>query len=87
MRQRPVVVSLSQDGRYLAVAMQDDQTIAVHDLQRGHGQYLSGHTAPIAMISFTTGARSLVTGGHDGRVIIWSRQDDVFLDRVPDSQR
>lgn len=84
--QRPVVASLSEDGRYLAAAMHD-QRIAVYDLQRRRTQYLRGHAARIAMISFTTGARSLVTADHGARVILWPRPDDVFLDRAPDRYR
>lgn len=81
--QRPLVAALSQDGRYLAVAMRN-RDIAVHDLQRGRAQHLSGHTDRIAMIAFTADARALVTGDYDNRVIVWPRQrDDVsdgFLD-------
>jgi hypothetical protein len=84
--QRPLVATLSQDGRYLAVAMRR-WAIAVHDLQRGRTQHLTGHTDRIAMIAFTTDARSLVTSDYDNRVIVWPRRDDVFLDLAPDRRR
>jgi hypothetical protein len=64
-----------------------DRDIAVHELQRGRVQHLGGHTDRIAMITFSTGARSLVTGDHYNRVILWPRRDDVFLDRTPGRPR
>ena len=84
--QRPLVASLSQDGRYLAVAMRN-RDIAVHDLQRGRVQHLSGHADRIAMISFTTGAGSLVTSDYDNRVIFWPRREHEFLDLAPHQRR
>ena len=84
--QRPLVAALSQDGRYLAAAMRN-RDIAVHDLQRGRVQHLSGHAERVAMISFTTGAGSLVTSDYDDRVIFWPRREHEFLDLAPYQRR
>jgi hypothetical protein len=84
--QRPLVATLSQGGRYLAVAMRN-RAIAVHDLQHGRVQHLSGHTDRVAMIAFTADTRSLVTSDHDNRVIVWPRRDEIFLDLAPDRRR
>ena len=84
--QRPVVASLSQDGRYLALATEDHH-VALHDLTRERVQYLRGHTDAISTIAFTDGSQALVSGDHDNRVIIRPRRDDHFIDLAPGQRR
>jgi hypothetical protein len=80
--QRPITASLSQDGRYLAMAT-EGHDVALHDLTRRRVRYLGGHTDVITTIAFTDGAQSLVTGDHDNRVLIRPRRDELFVDLVP----
>jgi hypothetical protein len=84
--QRPIVASLSQHGRYLAMATEGYE-VALHDLGRKRVQYLGGHTDVIATVAFTDGAQSLVSGDHDNRVIIRPHRDDHFVDLAPDQHR
>lgn len=83
---RPVVATLSQDGRFLAVATEEND-IAVHDLERGRVQYLdseNGHVAGrLALLAFGDDAGSLLSSGIDGRVIMRPRRGQHFLPLEP----
>lgn len=79
---RPIVASLSPDGRFMAMATEGNE-VALHDLARRRVQYLGGHTDVIATMAFTGDAQSLITADHDNRVIMRPRRDDHFLDLAP----
>lgn len=87
---RPVVAALSQDGRFLAVATEDND-IAVHDLERGRVQYLDredGHVAGrLALLAFDDSADSLLSSDAGGRVIVRPRRDRHFLQLAPGRRR
>lgn len=87
---RPIVASLSEDGRFLAAATEDND-IAVHDLDRGRVQYLVGEddrrVGRVALLAFAGGAESLLSSDEEGRVIVRPRRDRHFLELAPDPRR
>ena len=75
--QQDAVADISDDGRFVAVALAG-RDIAVHDIERGEVQRLGGHTDAIAALRFGPGARFLASGDFDNRVIVRFRGSDGF---------
>jgi WD40 repeat protein len=65
-------MALSRDGRWLAVAPFDDASIQIMDLnERRWIHPLQSHRRFVQTIIFTDDSRRLVSGGADGKVVIW----------------
>ena len=79
--QGPAVADISDNGRFVAIALQSKE-IAVHDIEGRGVQRLSGHTDRISTIRFGPGGSFLVSGDFDNRVIVRFRGADGFVERL-----
>ncbi|ACY18204.1 hypothetical protein [Haliangium ochraceum] len=71
--QRPLMLTHSPSGRFVAIALADKR-IAVHDIEQRSVQFMSGHTGSITALRFTDGDAALITGDDDNRVVVSPRQ-------------
>jgi WD40 repeat protein len=89
----PSAAAISPDGSTVVLGMQNGSvwfvTAATGRARRASG----GHGASVAAVAFAPGARTAVTAGGDGRVILWdlrAREQAVVLpgpaERVQDAQ-
>jgi hypothetical protein len=79
--QDPVVADISDDGRFVALALASRE-IAVHDVDGGGVQRLPGHTDRISALRFGPDAEYLVSGDFDNRVIVRFRVGGGFAENV-----
>jgi len=75
---RPGQLSLSHDGRLLALRHRRKQVLVI-DLERGERQLLRGHTDTVCLVRFIAGGRVLVTADDDNRVRFWPRSGDRII--------
>ncbi len=76
----PDSVALSDDGRFLAYALNRYQ-VMVNDLVSGDTTLFSGHTDPVNLVRFAANDTLLITADRDNRVFIRPRVGDTFVDR------
>ncbi|MBN4049983.1 WD40 repeat domain-containing protein, partial [bacterium AH-315-M10] len=73
LKMNPAVscIALSRDGRWLALGSRDHK-IYLRDLDRKASmKTLSGHKTTIVSLGFSQDGKRLVSGGDEGRVILW----------------
>ncbi len=84
-----VDVQLSPDGRYLATASANDETVRIWDLKAGaEREVLRGHNAVPMRLAFSADSQRLAVGVADGSISSWrlhedvsrpNQQDEIFL--------
>jgi len=84
-----VDVSISPDGRFLATASANDETVRIWDLKTGVERVvLRGHTAVPMRVAFSADSQRVAVGIADGNVSSWrlrenvsrpDQQDEIFL--------
>ncbi|MBX9626349.1 MAG: hypothetical protein K2X82_21295, partial [Gemmataceae bacterium] len=78
---------ISADGRWLAVTGPGEAGVRVWDWAAPHGQsrdlWLSGHAGKVTDLVFTPDGKYLLTGGHDGTVLVWDVGQFGRRSRVP----
>jgi WD40 repeat protein len=78
-------ISLSPDGRLLALAS-PDRTVTVRNLNENHTAYvLRGDTAPMNDVAFSPTRSWIATASQDGDVRIWSAGNGQLLRILPNS--
>lgn len=63
-------IAVSADARFVGVAS-DENLLRVFGADCGMLAELEGHGMPVASLDFTTNGRLAVSGGEDGRIIVW----------------
>ena len=64
-------LAVSKDGKF-AVTGSWDRTVRLWDLNTGLTVRTFKHTSPVNAVVFADGDQSIVAGGHDGKVQVWS---------------
>src|SRR6202008_5087002 len=77
---RPVVFTLSPDGRFLAAAR--EAGITLFEVETGQPVLdLAGHPQGVACLAFRPDGDRLVSGGTDGSVLVWSLAPTAAKDK------
>ena len=80
---------ISADGRWLAWTDRDRVRVREWAVPRGRTRdvWLAGHVGPVNHVAFTPDGKYLLTGGHDGTILVWDvarfeRRSRVTADRT-----
>jgi WD40 repeat protein len=75
-------VAISPDGRLLA-ASSDDAIIRLFETETGRlvGE-LKGHDAKVKTVLFHPDGTSLVSGGADGRILLWNHSSEHLIQQI-----
>jgi Tol biopolymer transport system component len=78
---------ISADGRWLAATGPGEMGVRVWDWNAPHGRsrdiWLFGHVGTVTHVTFTPDGKYLLTGGHDGTVLVWDVARFAERSRVP----
>jgi uncharacterized caspase-like protein len=71
--------SISRDGRYIAVGL-EDRTVVLWDTAAGRPvRTLSGHEKAVLSVAFTPDSKRLLSGAADGTIVLWDVENGARL--------
>lgn len=77
-------VSVSNDGKYLALGIRGKKRTTVWNLETKKLMYTLGwHKGEVLSVAFDNASKYLLTGGIDGRVYMWSLHTGKMVNSLP----
>jgi len=70
-------------GTVSPFTMQSDNRLAIWDTQEHVGRWLPGHERPVNVVTWSADGAQLLSGGQDGRVLLWDVASGAVLQEYP----